>query len=73
MHALDGIRTVFSAIAVRIAASRRASGFTCGDCDRNERCGLPPDENCVVKASQIARDGDKNPRPPNYYSAVWPR
>ena len=74
MRALDGIRTMFKAIADRIAAVRRGSEFTCGDCDRSERCGLAPDGKCVVKAEQIARDGDNNPRPPaGYYTAVWPR
>lgn len=74
MHALDRIRTAFSAIADRFAAVRRGSQFTCGDCERNERCGNAPDGKCVVKAAQIARDGDDSPRPPgSYYTAVWPR
>jgi hypothetical protein len=74
MHAFDGIRTLFTTIADRIAASRRASRFTCGDCERNEQRGLPPHEDCVVKAAQIVRDGEPSPRPPGgYYSAVWPR
>ncbi len=74
MSALDGMRTAFRTITERLAAVRRGSHFTCGDCDRSERCGLAPDPNCIVKASQIDRDGDNKPRPPGgYYTAVWPR
>jgi len=73
MHILDGIRTSFTTIADRIAASRRASRFICGDCDRNERCDLPPDVNCIAKASQMARDGGTPMRlSAAYNSAVWP-
>ena len=74
MHAFDEIRTIFKGIANRVEALRRTSRFVCGDCERNERCGLPPDEKCVVKAAQLARDDDYQRRAPaNYYRAVWPR
>lgn len=75
MRALDGIQRMFGTIAARIAAVRRGSQFSCGDCERNEQCGLPPGDNkCVVKAEQIAREGDTAPRPPHgYFTAVWPR
>ena len=74
MHALDRIRTAFSAISDRIAAVRRGSQFPCGDCERNERCCNAPDGKCIVKAAEIARDGGNNPRPPDgYFTAVWPR
>jgi len=73
-HALEGIRTIFAKIADRIATSRRVSRFTCGDCERNERCGLPPHDDCPVKAAQIARDGEYRQRESaGYYRAVWPR
>jgi hypothetical protein len=29
--------------------------FTCSDCERWERCGLPPDAACVVRAAQLER------------------
>jgi len=74
MRTLDEIKTVFAAIADRFAAVRRTSRFTCGDCERNEQCGLPPDGECVVKAAQLARDEDYQRRAPaGYYKAVWPR
>jgi hypothetical protein len=34
---------------------RRESDFTCGDCERSDRCGLPPSDTCIVRAEQIAR------------------
>jgi len=36
-------------------ALRRRPEFTCGDCERSDRCGLPPSDRCIVKAAQIAR------------------
>jgi hypothetical protein len=67
------IRTMSAKIAERIAASQRLARFTCGDCERNERCGLPPSDQCVVRAMQIARDGDYRVAPPiGFYPAVWP-
>jgi hypothetical protein len=74
MHLLDGVRTIFTTIADRIAASRRASEFTCGDCEQNERCGLPPHDDCPVKGAQVTRDEEYRRREPaGYYKAVWPR
>ncbi|MDB5593449.1 MAG: hypothetical protein JWM36_410 [Hyphomicrobiales bacterium] len=45
----------------RLAVSRKANEFSCGDCSRNARCGLEPSENCVARAAQIA-DGKPAPR-----------
>jgi hypothetical protein len=38
--------------------------FSCGDCERNASCGLPPDDLCVIKAMQLARDGEWRRRRP---------
>jgi hypothetical protein len=74
MQAFNGILTLFNSIAERIAASRRASEFTCGDCERNARCGKPPHDDCVVRAAQIARGSEfRSLAPSGYYKAVWPR
>ncbi len=75
MRALEVIRTIFSTIADSMATSRRGSRFTCGDCERNEHCGQPPnDNNCVVKAAQMPDDDEyRRPAPTGYYKAVWPR
>ena len=67
------VEKIAAKIAANIATSRRLSRFTCGDCERNERCGLPPDNNCVVRAMQIARDGDNHARRPMVaHPGVWP-
>jgi hypothetical protein len=74
MHRLAGIRAMWGKISDRFAASRRASGFTCGECERNQRCGLPPHDDCPVRLAQIARDGAHSRRPMiAYYKALWPR
>jgi hypothetical protein len=33
----------------------REPEFTCSDCERWERCGLPPDVACVVRVAQLER------------------
>ncbi len=55
MPAANPIKDLFGRFASRVAALRRQSGFTCGDCERSDRCALPPSEDCVVRAEQIAR------------------
>lgn len=58
MRALDEIRTIFAKFADRITTSRRLSQFNCGHCGWNERCGLPPDDKCIMKALQMTRHGE---------------
>jgi hypothetical protein len=50
-----GIQGVFAKFARTMKALRRRPEFTCGDCERSDRCGLPPTDRCIVKAAQIAR------------------
>jgi hypothetical protein len=49
------IQDVFARFARTAAARQRRPEFTCGDCERSERCGLPPSDRCIVRAAQIAR------------------
>jgi hypothetical protein len=49
------IQSVFAKFASTVAALRRRPEFTCGDCERSDRCGLPPSDRCIVRAAQIAR------------------
>jgi hypothetical protein len=55
MRTLDIIRRVFPKKIALISRWPRRSGFTCGDCERWERCGLPPHDDCIHRAAQIAR------------------
>ena len=50
----NAIRGFISKVSSRIAALGR-DDFTCGDCERSDRCGLPPSDTCIVRAEQIAR------------------
>lgn len=69
MTALELLRR----IVIRITASQRTARFTCGECERNSRCGLSPSKNCVIRMMQIARDGDYCARPPTaVLQGVWP-
>jgi hypothetical protein len=49
------IRTLLEKLTQWAASQRRLSNFTCGDCERWQRCGLPPEANCVPRAAQVAR------------------
>lgn len=53
MRALDVARTALD--GVRKAMQVQDSEFTCGDCERKDRCSLPPSDNCIAKAEQMAR------------------
>jgi hypothetical protein len=62
MATLDTIREKFARFANAIAVLRQRAAwdeFECSDCERRDRCGLPPDKNCVIKAAQIAREGER--------------
>jgi hypothetical protein len=51
------ILAILSGLARAIAAPVREPEFTCGDCERNAFCGLPPTKDCIARAEQIERDG----------------
>ena len=70
MAPLSRIRTLFARIARYAGSQRRLSEFTCSDCERNARCGLPPSANCVHRAEAIARDewrGRRHGTPPQLW------
>jgi hypothetical protein len=55
---LDHIREIFARLRDFINGLTRPPEFVCGDCELNQRCGLPPDPDCLQKAMQRARDPD---------------
>jgi hypothetical protein len=67
MRIADLVQGTLTKLASMRATLRRQSAFTCEDCERMERCGLPPSDECIEKAAQIER-GWK--RPPKLTS--WP-
>ena len=73
MSKTEPFRELFRALTSYLAP-QTSSQFNCGDCERNEQCGLPPHDDCTDRLLQIARDGEKRPRRPEYhYPAMWPR
>lgn len=56
MNIFDTARLVF--VAIRSALTKHLSGpeFACGDCERLQRCGRPPTDECAVKLAQLERD-----------------
>jgi hypothetical protein len=48
----------------RVALRKRRLEFCCGDCERSGSCGLPPDDECIARARQIERDGERRRRTP---------
>jgi len=73
MSKTEPFRKLFSAFA-GFLAPRKPAQFNCGDCERNEQCGLPPHDDCTDRLLQIARDGENRARRPDYlHPAIWPR
>ena len=55
MRTFDIFRGIFPKRMALMSQRQRRSDFTCGDCERWERCGLPPHDDCIHRAAQIAR------------------
>jgi len=55
MSVISAFRSIAGAFSRQIAVMRRTSLFTCGDCERSDRCGLPPSDTCIIRAEQMAR------------------
>ena len=67
MRVFQSFKAAVRQIATRTV--RRGSAFTCGECERWERCGLPPSSDCVIMAQQIERDGDRPVRRASWWRA----
>jgi hypothetical protein len=55
MRVFDFVPAILAKLTSMNATLRRTSEFTCGDCERVDRCGLPPSDDCIEKAAQIER------------------
>jgi hypothetical protein len=72
MRALAAIRRAFIKLTGRVATRRQLSHFKCGDCETSEQCGKLPSDDCIARAAQIERDGDKsNSSSPRGYQASY--
>jgi hypothetical protein len=69
MRAIDSLKAIASAIAGRMAASRRRPDFYCGQCERWVRCGLPPSEDCIHRAMQMESDAGRSRRSAVFWRA----
>ncbi len=49
------VRGILHKIVSTIGSLQRTVEFTCGDCERWARCGLPSSDDCIFRAEQIAR------------------
>ena len=69
---LDVIRRAFIKLTSRVATYRQLSHFKCRDCETSEQCGKLPSDDCIARAAQIERDGDKsNSSSPRGYQASY--
>ena len=66
MRAIRSLKAAAKAMAGRLAAARSRPDFYCGQCERWERCGLPPSEDCIHRLTQIENEGRSLGR-----SAAW--
>lgn len=48
-------RGLFARLTAVLATLRRQNDFSCGDCERSDHCNLPPSDDCVIRAAQLAR------------------
>ncbi len=69
MRVLKAVRGLVEGFSTRIALARSRREFSCGDCDRWERCGLSPTDTCVIRAAQLSRHDRR--RLPNLYLLHW--
>ena len=53
MRALETFASRLAGLFRFIFAPARPAEFTCGDCERRDRCGQPPGDGCVVRAAQV--------------------
>jgi hypothetical protein len=49
------VRRTLHKIASALGTLYRPIEFTCGDCERWARCGMPSSDDCIFKAERIAR------------------
>jgi len=54
MSVTSTARRIAAAVSARLAGMGGTSDFTCGDCERSDRCGLPPSDTCIIRAEQMA-------------------
>jgi hypothetical protein len=54
MRTLNIVRRIFTQCTGSVRRRRRPD-FSCGECERWQRCGLPPHADCIVRAAQLAR------------------
>jgi hypothetical protein len=59
MRTLGALKQMFIRLANLLVTPPHRSDFVCGECERWERCGLPPSDKCIVRAAQIARNGGR--------------
>jgi hypothetical protein len=55
MHISESIQRLMMKVVGLFAGHFRGPEFVCGDCERWERCGLNPSDNCPFRLEQIAR------------------
>ena len=69
MSAIHSVMAAFNKLASRIRGFRAKPAFYCGDCERWERCGQPPSVNCIIRAAQLERDGERRSRRARWWQA----
>jgi hypothetical protein len=62
MRAIHSLKGAIRKIASQMVSARGRSAFYCGQCEQWERCGLPPNKNCITMLAQIERNGGKSSR-----------
>ena len=68
MRVLESVRAAWSKLGLPLG--RQPDQLSCGECERWERCGLPPSDQCITRAAQIARRDEEPDRPPRWWGSL---
>jgi hypothetical protein len=55
MRSRDLLQGVLTWLMVSMRRNQRKPTFVCGNCERWQRCGMPPSDRCITMLAQIAR------------------
>jgi hypothetical protein len=73
MRAIHSVKALVTRIVSYVTTARARPVFYCAQCERWERCGLPPSEDCIPMLTQIELQGGELKDGLNSVAAAWPR
>jgi hypothetical protein len=72
MRALHSVKAFVNGIMGHMTTARAKPIFYCSECERWERCGLPPSSDCIPMLTQLELQGRDLKEGSNLVAAAWP-